>query len=124
MSLLYLRVRRGASSGARRGCGFAVVRALQTKSRDSVPATNSVGLKPGFLAVLACRIFSSSLADTVDLMVLDTGISIPSALALRLPLGFILVLDLAEEEDEDEVLDEDEDEDDDDESESESESTG
>ena len=50
---MYLSVRSGASSGAGSGCGLAVVRARHTKSSDSVPATNSVGLKLGCLAFFA-----------------------------------------------------------------------
>ena len=122
---MYLRVRSGASSCVGSEWGFAVVRALHTKSRDSVPATNSVGLKFGFFAVLACRIFSSSFADTVDLMVLETGISMLSATRLPLPLVFMLSMDGVVEDAEDELLEEDEDEEDEvEESESESESIG
>ena len=61
------------------------------------------------------------MAETVDLIVLGTGTSIPSA--VRLPLGFILETDLLEDADE-ELLEDEEDDEDEDESESESESTG
>ena len=82
-----------------------------------------MGLNPGFLAFLTCRIFSSSFAETVDLIVFETGMSMLSA--TRLPFGFML--DLAEAVEDEELLeDEDDDEEDDvvDESESESESRG
>ena len=123
MLSMYLRVRTGASSGAGRGWGFGVVRALQTKSRGSSPETNSVGLNPGFFAFFPCRIFSSSLAEMVDLIVLATGMSMPSP--PRLPLAFMLELDLTEASEDEELLeDEDEDVEEVDESESVSESLG
>ena len=72
-------------------------------------------------------IFSSNLADIVDLMVFATGISIPSAARLPLPLVFILSEEgVVVVEDEEELLEDDDDDDEDveEESESESESIG
>ena len=84
---------------------MVVVLALQTKSRDSVPATKSVGLNPGFLAFLTWVIRSSSLAETVDLMVLDDGSSICSPLRLLFVLipGMVLGSEAVEELDEEEL---------------------
>ena len=99
-----------------------MVRARQTKSRDSLLWTNSVGLKSGFLACFACSSFSSTFADIVDRMVLATGTSMASL--LRLPLGFILSVSDEVLEDEEELEEDEVDDDDEEESESVSESSG
>ena len=87
---------------------MGVVLALDTQFKSSSVETNSVGLNSGFFAARAALTFSSNFCETVALMDLAAGRSIPSWLGCCRLFPFIVEVSGSEvkESDDEDVVEE------------------